>query len=54
MNEKAETRSVSIGLRIKPSLKSALDEQAEEETRSIAGLIERAIVEYLKARGKRL
>lgn len=48
-----ETRSASLGLRIKPSLKAALEALAEAEGRSLANYIERLLEAHVVAtRGK--
>lgn len=44
-------RSATIGLRIEPDLKAAAEKAAQDDRRSLASLVELALVEYLKQRG---
>jgi len=51
MTEKHETRSAPLGLRLFPKVKAALEAAAAEDARSVASLVEKIIVEWLKAKG---
>jgi len=46
-----ETRTVQLGIRVKPSLKKALDKAARADNRTIAGYIETVLTEHLRERG---
>ena len=48
---KDETRSVPLGLRVRPSVRAALERAAADDERSMALYVERIVVEYLKAKG---
>ena len=48
-----ETRSASVGLRIKPSLKSALERLARAEERTLNFYIERILETHVAAKGKK-
>jgi len=47
-----EKRSASVGLRMPPSLKSALEDLAHADGRSLADYITRALTEHVAAKGK--
>lgn len=47
-----ETRSASVGLRIKPSLKAALERLARAEERTLNFYIERVLETHVDARRK--
>lgn len=51
MIAKTETRTVSVGLRITPSLKAALDKAAEEDQRPVASMVEKILTDFLKKNG---
>lgn len=40
-----------LGVRMAPETKAALDRAAKEEVRSLSSLIEKILVDWLKARG---
>jgi hypothetical protein len=44
-------RDASVGIRIEKSLKTAAEKAAEDDRRSLASLIEIALVEYLERKG---
>ena len=46
-----ETRTVPLGLRITPSLKSAVDKAATAEGRSLASYVEQVLEEHLRKKG---
>lgn len=45
------TRTANIGVRVKPEVKEAAERAAEADNRSVASLLEKLLVEYLKASG---
>ena len=49
--EKRERRSSPLGLRITPTLKSALEAAADDDRRSVASLAEIILTEWLESRG---
>jgi hypothetical protein len=51
MASKLETRSSPLGLRIRPSLKKALEKAATDDSRSVASLVEKIVVEWLREHG---
>jgi len=51
MSNKPETRTVSVGLRITPSLKKGLDAAAAADQRPVASMVEKILTEYLKKNG---
>lgn len=52
MPEKSrETRTAPLGLRLFPSLKSALDKAAADDHRPVASYVEKLLAEHLKAKG---
>jgi hypothetical protein len=46
-----ETRSANVMVRLRPSLKSAAEKAAKDDTRSLSSLIEKLLVEHLKTKG---
>ena len=48
-----EARSASVAVRLKPSVKQALDSVAKEERRTISALLEIVIEDWLAVRKKR-
>jgi hypothetical protein len=46
-----ELKEAQVNLRIKPSLKAAAERAAADELRSLTGLVERLLVEHLRANG---
>ena len=46
-----ERRTIQIGIRMKPSLKKALDKAAKADGRSLASYIERVMTEHLQKAG---
>lgn len=51
MIDKTETKSVSVGLRLTPTLKAALDAAAAADSRSVASLVEKLLTDFLKKNG---
>lgn len=51
--QNGETRSASVGLRIKPSLKAALERLARSEERTLNFYIERILEAHVAARRKK-
>jgi len=52
MTEKSsERRTAPLGLRLLPSVKSALEKAAAEDRRPVASYVEKLLVEHLKAKG---
>jgi hypothetical protein len=51
MIDKTETRTVSVGLRITPSLKDALDKAAAEDHRPVASMVEKILTDFLRKKG---
>lgn len=49
---KPERRSDQMSVRMRPSIRSAIEQMAEDEDEPIAEIVERAVVEYLKTRGR--
>jgi hypothetical protein len=48
---KPETRTAPLGLRIRPSLKRALEKAASNDNRSVASLVEIIVAEWLRLNG---
>jgi hypothetical protein len=51
MSANRETRSAPIGIRVTPAVKAAAEKAAAADHRSVASLIEKLLVEYLKTKG---
>lgn len=51
MSDDKEIRNASIGLRFFPSIKEAIEKAAKEDRRTVSALIEKIVVEWLKAKG---
>ena len=51
MIDKAEKKSVPVGLRITPSLKAAIDKAAMRDQRTVASLVEKVLSDYLRENG---
>jgi hypothetical protein len=49
-HENGETRTASVGLRIKPSLKAALEDLARAEARTLNFYIERVLDAHVEAK----
>jgi predicted transcriptional regulator len=47
-----ELRNAPLGLRIRPSLKAALEELAETERRTLASYVELALEDHVEAKRK--
>lgn len=45
------TRTASIGIRVKPEVKEAAEKAAEADHRTLASLVEKLLMEHLKATG---
>jgi hypothetical protein len=41
---------IALGARVEPPLKKALERAAREETRSLSGLVEKILADWIKAR----
>lgn len=46
-----ETKDAQVNLRIQPSLKEAAEKAAADDQRSLTSLIEKLLVDHLKANG---
>jgi hypothetical protein len=46
-----ETKTVPLGLRITPTLKSALDKAAADDDRPLAAYVERVLADHLRKKG---
>jgi hypothetical protein len=44
-------RTASIGIRVEPELKDVIEKAAKADRRTMASLIEKVMVEWLKANG---
>jgi len=44
-------RQRSLGVRVQPETKAALDKAAKDDLRSVSSLIEKILVEWLRERG---
>lgn len=44
-------RTAAIGLRVEPEIKEATEKAAAQDRRTVASLIEKVLVEWLKANG---
>jgi hypothetical protein len=51
MIDNPDRKSVSVGLRITPSLKAAIDKAAIREQRTAASMVEKILSDYLRANG---
>jgi hypothetical protein len=51
MAKPREPKSVQFNLRLRPSMKGALEKAAADDNRSVTSLIEIALTEWLKAKG---
>jgi hypothetical protein len=51
--QNGETRSASVGLRIKPSLKAALERLARSEARTLNFYVERILEAHIEAKRKK-
>jgi hypothetical protein len=47
----AETKTAQINLRMQPSLKRTLEKAAADDRRSLTGLIEKLVYDYLRKKG---
>ena len=47
----AETKTAQVNLRMQPSLKRALERAAADDRRSVTGLIEKLLYDYLRKKG---
>jgi hypothetical protein len=47
----AETKTAPVNLRMQPSLKRALKKAAADDRRSVTGLIEKLLYDYLRKKG---
>jgi hypothetical protein len=45
------TRTASIGIRVEPDIKAAAEKAAADDHRTVASLIEKLLVEYLREQG---
>lgn len=46
-----ERKTATVNLRLQPSLKTAAETAAEEDSRSLTSLIEKILKDYLRANG---
>jgi hypothetical protein len=46
-----ETKSAQLLVRLRPSLKAAAEQAAQDDARSLSSLIEKLLADYLKAKG---
>jgi hypothetical protein len=46
-----ETKDAQVNLRLQPSLKQAAERAAADDNRSLTGLIERLLIDHLRAHG---
>jgi hypothetical protein len=46
-----ETRTANVMVRMKPSMKAAAEKAAQDDTRSLSSLVEKLLIEHLKAKG---
>ena len=44
-------KTPSLGVRVQPETKAALDKAAKDDLRSVSSLIEKILVEWLRERG---
>jgi hypothetical protein len=51
MIDKPDRKSVSVGLRITPTLKAAIDKAALREQRTVASMVEKILFDYLRENG---
>ena len=51
MSETAERRTASLGLRLQPTLKAALDQAAKEARRPVASYVEILLMDHLREKG---
>jgi hypothetical protein len=45
------TKTPSLGIRVQPATKEALERAAAEDVRSVSSLVEKILVDWLKAKG---
>lgn len=45
------TKTPSLGVRVHPETKAALERAAKDDMRSVSSLIEKILVEWLRAKG---
>lgn len=45
------TRTASIGIRVEPDIKAAAEKAAADDHRTVASLIEKLLIEYLRQQG---
>ncbi|MBT1160256.1 hypothetical protein J1C56_32575 [Aminobacter anthyllidis] len=51
MSEEAEKRTTSLGIRVSPSVKAALEKAAKADMRSTASLTELILIKWLRENG---
>jgi hypothetical protein len=51
MSDSKEIKTAPLGLRLKPSVKSALEEAAAEDHRPVASYVEKLLTEHLRKKG---
>lgn len=44
------TKTPSLGIRLQPEVKAALQRAADDDMRSVSGLVEKVLIEWLRAR----
>lgn len=47
-----EQKTASVGVRMRPSVKEAMEAAARDERRSLASMVELALEEWLREKGK--
>jgi hypothetical protein len=47
-----ETKTATVQVRLRPSMKRAAERAAKEDSRSLSSLIEMLLAEFLKAKGQ--
>lgn len=45
------TKTPSLGIRVQPETKVALEKAAKEDLRSVSSLVEKILVEWLRSKG---
>jgi hypothetical protein len=46
-----KAKSVQLGMRLSPELKRAAEQAAADDSRTLTSLLEKILLDYLKARG---
>jgi len=48
---KTPSKTPSLGIRVRPEVKAALEKAAEDDLRSVSSLAEKVLIEWLRDRG---